>query len=91
MERRSYRFSGRVQSVGFRYTALQAARRLELTGWVSNRADGTVEAQVQGDAANLNRFPGTIAALNRWIRLDKTEWSRIPVQAEEKTFTVRGY
>ncbi len=91
MQRRRYTFSGRVQSVGFRYTALQAARLLELTGWVKNCPDGTVEAEAQGEEVNLNRFPDTIAALNRWARLEKTRWRRLPLREGERGFAVRGY
>ena len=35
-------FHGRVQGVGFRYTAKYAASSLELTGWARNEYDGTV-------------------------------------------------
>ena len=35
-------FHGRVQGVGFRYTAKYLARSLGLTGWVENEYDGTV-------------------------------------------------
>ncbi len=42
------RFSGRVQGVGFRYTATRIAQALGLTGYVRNMADGTVEMFVQG-------------------------------------------
>ena len=41
-------FYGRVQGVGFRYTAKYLARSLELTGWVKNDWDGTVTMEVQG-------------------------------------------
>ena len=44
------RITGRVQGVGYRAWALQAAGRLGLRGWVRNRADGSVEALVIGDA-----------------------------------------
>jgi acylphosphatase len=40
---------GRVQGVFFRDTARQKAWELGLSGWVRNRADGTVEAVVEGD------------------------------------------
>ena len=35
-------FHGRVQGVGFRYTAKYLARSMNLTGWVKNEYDGTV-------------------------------------------------
>ena len=41
--RRHIYFSGRVQEVGFRFTACLLARRLGLTGWVKNLWDGRVE------------------------------------------------
>ncbi len=42
--------SGHVQGVGFRDWMVTRARRLALAGWVRNRADGTLEALVAGDA-----------------------------------------
>jgi len=44
---------GGVQGVGFRYSARMQAERLGVAGWVRNRADGTVEAEVEGDAASV--------------------------------------
>ena len=44
--------SGRVQGVGFRYTMQGIAQRAGASGWVRNRPDGSVEAEVEGtDAA----------------------------------------
>ncbi len=54
MERRHYMIAGRVQGVGYRYFTRQAAQRLGLTGWVRNLGDGSVEAEIQGDAAALD-------------------------------------
>jgi acylphosphatase len=46
--------SGRVQGVGFRDWLVKAARRVGLLGWVRNRLDGTVEAHVEGQQAQID-------------------------------------
>ena len=45
-----------MQGVGFRYFALDAARREGLNGYVLNREDGTVEAVAEGEAESIERF-----------------------------------
>jgi acylphosphatase len=40
---------GRVQGVFFRDTTRRQAERRGVSGWVSNRWDGTVEAHFEGD------------------------------------------
>ena len=46
-------FKGRVQGVGFRYTTQRTATRYDLTGYVRNLPDGTVEALLQGSKSNI--------------------------------------
>ena len=46
-------FVGRVQGVGFRFTAHSIARRYELTGFVRNLSDGNVEMLAQGQAEDI--------------------------------------
>lgn len=50
---RHLRITGRVQGVGYRYWFLGRAKALGLTGWVRNRADGSVEAVIQGSDASV--------------------------------------
>ena len=52
---------GRVQGVFFRESMRQEAARLGITGWVCNRADGRVEAVVQGS-------PEAVGAVMEWAR-----------------------
>jgi len=47
-------FSGRVQGVGFRFTALNIASRYELKGYVRNIPDGEVEMLAQGPAETID-------------------------------------
>jgi acylphosphatase len=48
--------SGRVQGVGYRAWFSAEARSLGLCGWVRNRADGGVEAMVEGNPAAIARL-----------------------------------
>jgi acylphosphatase len=48
--------SGAVQGVGFRFFAQRAAREARVTGWVRNRADGTVETVVEGEEGAVARY-----------------------------------
>jgi acylphosphatase len=47
---------GRVQGVGYRDAAVQAAFVFGVCGWVRNRQDGSVEALAQGEHDALERF-----------------------------------
>jgi acylphosphatase len=49
-------FYGRVQGVGFRYTAASAAKSCRVNGYVRNCADGTVELLVAGPVENVDRL-----------------------------------
>lgn len=44
---------GRVQGVSYRWWARNEALRLNLDGWVRNRADGSVELLAAGQAAQI--------------------------------------
>ena len=48
--------SGRVQGVFYRATCADAARRLELGGWVRNLPDGRVEAVFEGQEGRVDEM-----------------------------------
>jgi len=47
-------FIGRVQGVGFRFTARRAANRRQLTGYVRNMPNGSVEMLAQGRSEDVD-------------------------------------
>ena len=79
---------GRVQGVFFRAEASSRARVLGLTGWVSNRPDGSVEAVFEG-------LQESVEPMIRWCehgtagaRVDALEVTWEPPQGET-AFEVR--
>lgn len=80
-------FHGRVQGVGFRYTAKYLARSLSLTGWVKNEWDGTVTMEIQGRELMVNKL---LKGLNRgqFITIEWMDATEIPLE-QEGGFSVR--
>ena len=61
MTARNFAVKGRVQGVGFRFWTLRMAEQRGITGWVRNRADGSVEVHAEGS-------PDALADLDRLLR-----------------------
>ena len=55
------RVRGRVQGVGFRWFAREEARRLGLSGWVTNLPGGEVEVAAGGEVSSLQRLRRALA------------------------------
>ena len=83
-------FSGRVQGVGFRYSAIYLARPLGLTGWVENLWDGRVEMEVQGDEDAIAELLRGLRT-QRFIIIDDIEIRTIPLVEDERSFRTKGY
>jgi acylphosphatase len=49
-------YEGRVQGVGFRYTAKDIARSYEVCGSVKNLPDGSVELRVSGEKSEVDGY-----------------------------------
>ena len=71
-------YSGRVQGVGFRFTAKSVACGFELTGCVRNLSDGRVELVAEGERLELEAFRHAIqdSEVGRFVRQEEAVWSR---------------
>jgi acylphosphatase len=68
-------YSGRVQGVGFRFTAESLAKGLGITGWVKNLDKGGVEVVAEGKRDSLEDFLGRIKDyFSRYISDMDLEW-----------------
>jgi len=70
-------YSGRVQGVGFRYTAKTVATGFELSGTIRNLPDGRVELVAEGTRAELEAFRAAIRdeGLAGFIRDEQVTWA----------------
>jgi acylphosphatase len=76
---------GRVQGVGFRWAIARAAESRGVAGWAKNRADGTVEAVLEGE-------PEAVESVLRLAREGPrgAQVERIDL-AEEEPEALRGF
>jgi acylphosphatase len=70
-------YAGRVQGVGFRFTAKMLARGFEVTGVVRNLPDGRVEMVTEGERTELDAFRKAVqdSELGHFIRQEETCWT----------------
>lgn len=86
--RKYIRFYGQVQAVGFRWTAMQAAKLYGVTGWVRNEYDNSVSMEIQGTERQID---DVIAAIDRgtYIVIDRMEVKTLETTEDERGFRVR--
>ena len=74
-------FNGRVQGVGFRYTAMQVAREFEVSGFVKNLADGRVYLEAEGRAEEVAAYLAALEErMHGYIRKIERSSARRPAQ-----------
>ena len=81
-ERRRVRYLGRVQGVGFRFTAARLAPVFGVSGFVRNVPDGSVELEAQGDSAKIGAFLVAIRS-ELGSKVHQADESTIPSKLDE--------
>jgi acylphosphatase len=84
---RMVRVYGRVQGVSFRASARAEARRLGLTGFARNEADGAVAIEVEGEEPALDRFVAWCRVGPPAADVERVEAQPTAVQGHER-FTI---
>ena len=85
--RKHMKVYGRVQGVGFRYSARYCALELGLAGWVRNEWDGSVEMEVQGAERQIHRLMQMLNS-GKFISIEKIEEKMIPMVEGDRKFSV---
>jgi len=81
---------GRVQGVGFRWWAKQAADELGVAGWVRNGAGGEVELMVQGRDDVVESYLERLADGPPMAAVDDVAVSDAEVEGELGGFQILG-
>ena len=80
-------FKGRVQGVGFRFTALSVANQYKLSGYVRNLPNGTVEMLAQGNPENIDACIDDISA-NYPSNITEVNVEETSVDPDRKVFKI---
>ena len=81
-------YKGRVQGVGFRYTAEKIALEIGVTGWVKNLPDSRVELVAEGAKGELETLLEKILQSQVGCYVQKTDCSWGKPTQEFHDFTV---
>ncbi|MBM4764450.1 acylphosphatase [Bacillus sp. B15-48] len=81
--------TGRVQGVGYRYFTQMKAIQYGITGWVKNRADGSVEMMTSGTKEKLSQFVEDIRRGNPFSIVENVEINETENKERYQSFTIK--
>ncbi len=85
---RKFLIRGDVQGVGYRFFAQRAAARHQVTGYVRNRDDGTVEAWAEGPAEKVEAFKHDLATGPQFANVQQVEELNVEPAGRFPTFRI---
>ena len=80
--------TGNVQGVGFRAFVRNRAIKNNVTGWVKNLNDGSVEALLSGSQENLNKLIEITRRGTPWSKVSNVVVTYIEDQEEYSLFEI---
>ena len=80
---------GRVQGVSFRYYTTQKANDFNITGWVMNKQNGTVEVVAEGSENNLNALLDFLLVGSPAATVDRVEHQWTTATGQFTTFKTK--
>ena len=81
-------YAGRVQGVGFRYTARELADECGVSGWAKNLSDGRVELVAEAHEEAVKVFLEKVSGnFRNYIQKEDVTWSA--ATGEFKDFDIR--
>jgi acylphosphatase len=83
-------YSGRVQGVGFRYTARRVAAGFDVTGYVRNLPDGRVELLASGEAEEVDAFVEALRESELAGHIENEELAEMTAPAGLRGFEIRS-
>jgi acylphosphatase len=87
---KQYLIRGRVQGVGYRYFASEAAERGGVLGFVRNLLSGDVEVYAEAEDATLRLFKQELERGPRMSRVTEVVETDVPVSGMYSSFSIRG-
>ncbi|HUT85673.1 MAG TPA: acylphosphatase [Elusimicrobiales bacterium] len=79
---------GRVQGIGYRWFVIDMAKEFNITGWVKNHPDGSVELEAQGDKEDLKKFEQVLKTEHSMASVTEIKSNPLPSEKNEKDFNI---
>ena len=87
-QQRIINFAGNVQGVGFRYTVCRISGGYDVTGYVRNMPDRSVQCIAEGDKLEIDRFIAEITEAMGYF-INKVTQQTAPWSGQFTVFTVK--
>jgi len=84
-----FKVYGRVQGIGFRWFVKEIAEKYNISGWVRNVEDGSVEGKINGEEEKINLFLNELKNNHPLAIVNKIEINNIEEEFSEKNFYIK--